>query len=276
MGGEIAVESELGRGTTFTVRLPLVSAAKLECAQISASDPVAPSVAGRRSRVIIAEDHDINQVLITAMAVRLGLDPVIAPNGLAAVDMVVAAAVEDNPFALVLMDVQMPEVDGLEATRRLRLAGYDAATLPIVALTANAYAEDVTACLTAGMQAHLSKPVLLSDLHDIIAKLGITVKMPLSTEAKPAPGQSLSARFAQRHRNLLDRIAKVIRERGSEGADLDELTTMLHQFAGTAGMFGMSQQGKAAAALEIDLIAAGPAAARAMLTERWKALDVAA
>jgi PAS domain S-box-containing protein len=276
MGGTIAVESELGKGTTFTVRLPLVPAAKVEGAKIAAIDPVATSAAGQRLRVLIAEDHDINQALITAMAARAGMDPVIASNGAAAVEMVVAAAAEDNPFALVLMDVQMPDVDGLEATRRLRAAGYDAATLPIVALTASAYAEDVSACLTAGMQAHLSKPVRLRDLQDLVAKLDITSTMTPLAEVTPAPRQSLKDRFAQRHRDLLDRIAKVIREGEMEGSEFNEVMTMLHQFAGTAGIFGQADQGSAAAALEKDLIAAGRAAAPALLTERWKALDVAA
>jgi len=276
MGGMITVESELGKGTTFSVQLPLVPVAKAESARIATIGPVATSAAGQRPRVLVAEDHDINQVLTIAMAKLAGMDPVLAANGAVAVDMVVAAATEGNPFALVLMDAQMPEVDGLDATRRLRAAGFDAATLPIVALTANAYADDVSACLAAGMQAHLSKPARLSDLQEIVAEFCSTGAIAPPAEVMSALPQGLVDMFAQRHRDLLECMAKVMREGEAEEADFNVVTTMLHQFAGTAGMFGLPDQGSAATALETDLISAGRAAAPALLAERWQALDVAA
>jgi PAS domain S-box-containing protein len=276
MGGTIVVESELGKGSTFTVRLPLISTAKVERSKIAAIETVAPSAFGQRPRVLIAEDHDINQILITEMAIRAGMDPIIATNGAVAIEMVCAAAAEENPFALVLMDMQMPEMDGLEATRQLRASGYDATMLPIVALTASAYAEDISACLAAGMQAHLSKPVRLRDLQDILAKFDMTsIKTP-QTDMQSVPNESLEDKFAQRHRDLLDRIAKVIREGKVDATVFDEIMTMLHQFAGVAALFGQGVQGSAAAALEMDIRAAGRAAAPALLNERWKVLDVAA
>ena len=285
MGGTIGVKSELGKGTIFTLHVPMVAVAPdLETPAVT-KDHAAPSAtATARLRVLVAEDHDINQVLITAMATRAGMDPEIANNGAEAIDMVTSAAAEGSPYALVLMDMQMPEIDGLEATRRLRAAGFDAATLPIVALTANAYAEDIAACLDAGMQAHLSKPVRLRDLQDVVARHAAPADAAgdredatiVVAESASAGRNSLADRFAARKTELLELIARVIREGHLEDRQFATLTTLLHQFAGTAGFFGQSEQGSAAAALEQDLKAAGRYAAPAMLTERWEALDVAA
>ena len=167
MGGTIEVMSEPGRGATFTVRIPLIEALGPVLAEIARPHPTQDTDDARgtrKPRVLIAEDHDINQVLITAMAEAAGFDPTIAADGAQAVSMVQAAASAGAPFELVLMDMQMPIVDGLEATRQLRNLGFTPAMLPIVALTANAYAEDVQACKTAGMQDHLAKPIRQRDL----------------------------------------------------------------------------------------------------------------
>ena len=290
MEGRITVDSILGEGTVFTLRIPLVVASNEGDDEASADgDHTAMATPTTRPRVLIAEDHDINQALITAMATRAGMDPVIANNGAEAVAMATSAAARGTPYALILMDMQMPEVDGLEATRRLRAAGFDADTLPIVALTANAYAEDVAACLAAGMQGHLSKPVRLRDLQQLVARHAA----PVPAKASDAPGAmaeaalvvaevapvgrvSLADRFASRKTELLELIARVIREDRLEDQDFATLTTQLHQFAGTAGFFGQGDQGSAAATLERDLKAAGRDAAPALLKNRWEALDVAA
>ena len=277
MGGTIAVESTLGKGTTFTVLLPLVESLQQPTHRKSAVDaPIALDDGLHCPRVLIAEDHDINQVLITEMARRAGFDPVIANNGAEAIAMVVAAAAAGDPFTMVLMDIQMPEVDGLEATRRLRAVGFDAKTLPIVALTANAYAEDIAACLAGGMQAHLSKPVRLRDLEVLASNLMAAQRAAGVALPVLPPAESLASRFAQRQRDMLDVIAKVIREDRVEAREFDELITTIHQFAGTAGYFDQAKQGSAAAALEKDLQRAGPQAAPSLLNDRWQALDVAA
>jgi PAS domain S-box-containing protein len=277
MGGTISVASELGTGTTFTVRLPMTEATAVEASSDGEDAEVAPiATAARRPRVLIAEDHDINQTLIVAMATRAGMDPVIANNGAEAVAMATAAEIGGNPYALVLMDMQMPVVDGLEATRQLRAAGYDADRLPIVALTANAYAEDIAACLAAGMQSHLTKPVRLRDLERLAITYGGDAEPEPAAVPAAADGNGLSHRFAARRTELLDRIAMVIRQGGMDGEELTTLCTMLHQFAGTAGFFGQAAQGTAAAALERDLHAVGTEGATAVLIDRWRALDVAA
>jgi CheY-like chemotaxis protein len=106
----------------------------------------------RGRRVLVAEDNEINREVATELLTAAGLEVEVAEDGLQAVDMAL-----DGHFDLVLMDMQMPELDGLDATRRLRAAGRG--TLPVVAMTANAFGEDRAACLAAGMNDHVAKPV---------------------------------------------------------------------------------------------------------------------
>ena len=171
MHGSLRLESTPGQGSSFFLRVPLVAAA---AAEVPA--PVVPALPARPAtpdiRVLLAEDHEINQMLASAMLERLGARCLVAPDGAAAVAAVEAAEAAGDPFALVLMDMQMPEVDGLEATRRLRASGRDAQHLPIVALTANAYADDIDLRLAAGMQAHLAKPLRLADLQQVLDRWG--------------------------------------------------------------------------------------------------------
>ena len=207
----------------------------------------------RRPRVLIAEDHDINQALILAMAERAGMEAVIAADGEEAVTMVEEASRSGRPFELVLMDMQMPRVDGLEATRRLRAAGYTPETLPIVALTANAYADDVQACLAAGMQAHLAKPVRVRDLTAVLARF-VSIKAQTSS-ARPGISPQLAKRYAVRKAETLQRL----NELASHDAPNDDLvngaTDLLHKLAGTAAMFGEAELGLLAKQLEDNLLA---------------------
>ncbi len=126
---------------------------------------------GKGLSVLVAEDNSINALLARALLTRLGHRPTIAGNGVAAVECWSKARAAGTPFDLVLMDVQMPDMDGLEATRRSRAAeALDAPTRPnrIVALTANAYAEDREACLAAGMDGLLVKPLDRERLRDAL------------------------------------------------------------------------------------------------------------
>ncbi len=109
--------------------------------------------------ILVAEDNEINALLARSLLVRLGHTPTIAGNGEAAVESWAAARAAGAPYDLILMDVQMPVMDGLEATRRIRAGEEGTPRTPIVALTANAYAEDREACLAAGMDALLVKPL---------------------------------------------------------------------------------------------------------------------
>ena len=128
--------------------------------------PTAVNVPGaRRLRILLAEDNAINQMLATALLEKAGHHVDAVGNGAEAVEAVVAAA-----YDLVLMDVRMPEVDGLEATRRIRALCGPKADLPIIAMTANAMAEERDECLAAGMSDHIAKPIDEDDLMRAVAK----------------------------------------------------------------------------------------------------------
>ncbi len=131
----------------------------------AARDPAPRTEAERRSRsglaILIAEDNEINALLARALLARLGHRPTVATTGTQAVESWLAARAAGEPYDVVLMDVHMPEMDGIEATRRIRAAeeaGAGART-PVVALTANAFSDDRDACLAAGMDAFLTKPL---------------------------------------------------------------------------------------------------------------------
>jgi CheY-like chemotaxis protein len=109
--------------------------------------------------ILVAEDNEINALLTRALLVRLGHTPTVVENGETAVESWSAARAAGTPYDLILMDVQMPVMDGLEATRRIRADKADTPPTPIVALSANAAPEDREACLAAGMDALLVKPL---------------------------------------------------------------------------------------------------------------------
>lgn len=170
MGGHIAVSSQVGQGSVFTFSLPLEAISRLPEEAI-APPPTnatpktgiqAPDVPPTESRrILVAEDHPINQKLIITMLERLGCQVDLVENGREAVN-----AVRDRAYALVLMDMQMPEMDGLSATRLIRELGNSNARVPIVALTANAMQSDREACLQAGMNDFLAKPF---KTHELVA-----------------------------------------------------------------------------------------------------------
>ena len=156
MGGSIDFESELGRGTTFTVRIPL---------QIDNSVPVEtadePEIRLKDlkgMRVLLVEDNEINREIAHCFLSDAGVEVTEVTNGEEAVKKFEETA--PGTFDLVLMDIMMPLVDGLEATRRIRaLPRSDAAAIPIVAMTANVFDDDIEECIRAGMNEHLSKPL---------------------------------------------------------------------------------------------------------------------
>lgn len=185
MGGTIAVESSPGKGSTFRVVLSLpVTGAATAAAEGAATTgnatfpgssaaPVATAWAGIEvgryagKRVLVAEDDEANQALIRVVLEKLGCSVAIAHDGREAVRMV---AESTEPFDLVMMDIRMPEMGGIEATRIIR-ARHPMDSLPIVAFSANASEEDRQKSLNAGMNEHLNKPLQLDQLMQVLERL---------------------------------------------------------------------------------------------------------
>ena len=163
MGGALTAESVAGQGSAFTLRIDpgVIDDSPLETLPeqliSGAMEPVRVKSDGFRSRVrvLLAEDGVDNQLLITTYLRHAGIDVTVADDGRTAVSEVARAQAAGTPFALVLMDMQMPVLDGYEATRLLRSEGFDQ---PIVALTAHAMAGDREHCLAAGCSDYVAKP----------------------------------------------------------------------------------------------------------------------
>ena len=162
MGGTLTGASRPGEGSTFTLRLPLPSAAPPWTASH------APAPAGQRLlglRVLAAEDNEVNCMVLESMLEFEGAQVVFAANGLEAVNAMGQA--DAGAYHAVLMDVQMPVMDGLEATRCILAAN---PTVPVIGLTAHALEEERDRCRAAGMVEHLAKPVELDELVSVLQR----------------------------------------------------------------------------------------------------------
>lgn len=162
MGGTISVSSELGRGTTFAVQLELPVVARIT----PAPELPTPTGSARCLHILVAEDNPVNQKVIERMLVRQGHRVTLVSDGQAAL-----AALEQGSYDAVLMDVQMPLLDGEAVTRQIRARGSAVVQPYIIALTANAMAGDRERYLASGMNAYLSKPVLPAVLHAALAQV---------------------------------------------------------------------------------------------------------
>lgn len=163
MGGHILLDSEPGRGSVFTLAIP-INLPAAQSREASIDSPAVPS----KGRVLVVEDNAVNQALIAALLDHFAVDYDIAGDGMEALKLIGPPG-RAGQYDLVLMDAQLPRLDGLAATRRLRAIGHDETSLPIVALTAHASPEDARACISAGMQDCLVKPITLDTLTRALA-----------------------------------------------------------------------------------------------------------
>jgi two-component system, sensor histidine kinase len=161
MGGDISVESKVGRGSTFTFSVQCQPQPEAEAADapLRSGAPVGDTLGEKTTdavplRILVAEDNLTNQFVIRKLLEKLGYTPDMVENGTQAV-----AAAQNQPYDLVLMDMMMPEMDGLTAARMIRQLPSPASDLYIIALTANATSQDQLACLDAGMNDFVTKPV---------------------------------------------------------------------------------------------------------------------
>ncbi|MBI5258572.1 MAG: response regulator, partial [Burkholderiales bacterium] len=277
MGGALQLESQPGQGSRFSFELPFGVADALP-----ATEPATPQVPEplKGLRLLVVEDNAVNRQVAQELLEAEGAQVFLAEDGAAGVAAVAAAA---TPFDLVLMDLQMPVMDGFEATREIRrLPGGDA--LPIVAMTANALASDREASLAAGLDDHVGKPFELDQLVATVLRHAGRAVVPAAGRAAPAalPADALAWAGEQG----IDLVAAVDRLGGRAdiwsssargvaadlaaqagtlqqllaGGDLAAATRLAHTLKGVGATVGASALSASAAATERLLKAAAAAA----------------
>jgi signal transduction histidine kinase/CheY-like chemotaxis protein len=220
MGGDITVTSQPGLGSSFRFRMPLKPVAAGAVVRPMPGDAPPPP---RPLRVLVAEDHFVNRQYMAALLERLGHTAVFAANGHEAVEAMRAAGA--RPFDIVLMDLHMPEMDGIAATRAIRaLPDPTAATVPIVALTADAFTETRDRCLVAGMNDFLTKPVspqkLAASLRRFFGSTG-------AAEFPPEPAPAVPAGTGEDSPPLIDQAAM---ELALQAMPRERFAAMVHCF----------------------------------------------
>ncbi|MGU3538952.1 ATP-binding protein [Methylobacterium sp. A54F] len=269
MGGEIGVESREGAGSTFWFTLTLPRSAgpavpdEAVPARTSAGDPRAD---GRPLRLLLVEDVPLNQELACAVLEAHGFAVAVAGDGAEAVAAVSRAAAEGAPYDLVLMDVQMPRMDGLAATRLIRALPAPASQVPIVAMTANVLPSQVADLRAAGMDDHVGKPFRRADLLATIGRWTSTQRAARAEPAAQILDRSALAAVeqtlgAERVRALLGLLVSELQERlRPDEPDRKQFAHDAHAMVSAAGMLGfvglsdLCREIEAAAASGADLV----------------------
>ena len=283
MGGELGVESTLGEGSTFWFELSLPADAPLTPREPADAIDVSPVEGTDRVdepdrveplpplRILVAEDNTINQQVAEGFLTRLGHSVDIADTGAEAV-----AAVQAQAYDLVFMDVQMPQMDGLEATEAIRALPEPQRSVPIIAMTANALQGDAELCLERGMNDYLSKPVLMDALQRAILRNRRHTEATAKGDSNDAPPPTLDPKAEIDHAaldtlstqlgaDMVDEILTIFSEdtdhrlAGIATAAQDKTSGIIakqaHSIKGSAASLGLQRLVRAAAALETAALA---------------------
>jgi CheY-like chemotaxis protein len=268
LGGDIVIRSDGGKGSTFTALIdpgPAEAMGAPEMPNPNAATPApgpatnaaAPKPAPPGSkplagvRVLVAEDGPDNQTLIRIVLRNAGAEAVIAADGVLACEAVSQAIADGKPYDVVLMDMQMPRLDGYGATAKLRKEGYAG---PIIALTANAMSSDRTKCLEAGCTDFASKPIDTKKLVALIDKYRGQAKTPTPTSKAPPLSSTLAADpdmgalvqdYATKLPGRAEELLGALRSH-----DVDAVARLAHQLKGSAGGYGFDPITQIAAQLE--------------------------
>lgn len=257
MGSTIDVESQEGEGTKFTFDLSLPV---MKGIPTGASESIETAETGKKLNILVAEDGEMNQELLETILTRQDHKVTMVGNGIEAVE-----AVTHEQYDLVLMDVNMPLMDGLEATQRIRALGPHGQSLPIIALTANVLSSEVERFLAVGMNAHVGKPFAPKELFAAIQKWGMpSVKgkgpdvkdkvksvAPILDEGTLAEMRELMGPL--KTQSLLNKLKVQTFQSFQEMDDRARLCQQAHSLASSSGMLGFQRLSKACLALESAL-----------------------
>ena len=245
MGGKIEVESELNQGSVFAFSLPCQTTMSEHCNEIKISPDETTNVINDQplqGTILLAEDHNDNRRLIARLLTSIGLDVITARNGYEAITLF-----KQHQPSLVLMDIQMPEMDGIEAFKILRQKGFQT---PIIALTANAMSHEIAHYLSLGFNGHLSKPIERNIFIPTIAKYydGSITQEKANESFNSVDMSDLVTEFKS---NLVLEQQDLVLHINNN--DNDKLSKLAHRIAGAAQMFGFANLSEYAINLEIAI-----------------------
>jgi len=245
LDGNLEIVSEEGEGTNAILTLPYIPDRRTGRAE--APDMVDDRRAPTAARIMVVDDVEMNRALI-AIGLRSAGHEV---TTFASAPDAILALLEGVPYDIILMDVQMPEMDGLTATRRIREMHGPAGRLPIVALTANALAAQADECLAAGMDAHFSKPIDMVRLNNLIERL-LSKKGAETEERSTAAEAMISALKEDCRRDILELPGKLgaLLRISSPDSRAQAVASLAHSVAGTSGSLGFKDVSDAAFKLE--------------------------
>ena len=260
LGGSLTVESKEGKGSSFQFSMDAGDLSGIDF--VTSLEEVLVDTSPKRSRsssekmsgsILLAEDNTDNQVLISMYLKSMGVDVTVVSNGQAAVD-----AVRNKPYDLILMDMQMPIMDGMEAVSLLRSQGYDC---PIAALTANAMKEDKERCLQMGCNDFITKPINRGDLFDIVGKYLLQGKnTDMEKSAKMVPLKSIMLETDPDFITILEEFVKNLGvsinevRQAHQDKRWDDLKFIVHQIKGLGGGYGYPMMTDLAAKIEFQVV----------------------